>query len=288
MNTAEQMAVYKKIADEALDAEQFPLVPQPLRDAMRYSLLSPGKRLRAALCMAACEAAGGTVEQALPFAKAIEMIHAYSLIHDDLPAMDNDTLRRGLPTNHVVYGEAMAILAGDALLNRAFETIAAVKGERAYRALGALAVAAGSEGMIAGQALDVSLEGTQPDSETVLKIHTGKTAALITAAVEMGLVVAGAEENVIEAGRCYGYHLGLAFQIVDDLLDLTGDEAQLGKHTGKDVAEGKLTWPACVGREQAYQDAKEHLRAAAEALNCLQERGAFLRELAGTMLDRVR
>ena len=286
MNFEERRAELKEKADRALENVPFDGTPEPLRGAMRYSLLSPGKRLRASLCLAAASAAGGTEEDALPFAVALEMVHAYSLIHDDLPAMDNDTLRRGKPTNHVVYGEAMAILAGDALLNAAFETVLTVPGERAGRAALKLAVAAGSTGMVAGQALDISLEGTAPEKEKVFAIHLGKTAALITAAVETGMIMAGCDEKLLACGREYGRHLGLAFQITDDLLDLSGSEQELGKHAGKDEQEGKMTWPACVGKEQAQRDAAEHIAAAVAALEPLGERAFYLRETALGTLGR--
>ena len=283
----EQLARYRDMTENALRELPFDGTPDTLREAMRYSLLSPGKRLRASLCLAACEAVSGSPDAALPFALSLEMIHAYSLIHDDLPAMDNDTLRRGLPTNHVVYGEAMAILAGDALLNAAFENALQVPGERARRALSALSRASGSRGMVAGQALDILAEGTEPKKRKVVEIHRGKTAALITAAVETGLILGGCDEETLRAGQEYGLHLGLAFQITDDLLDLAGDEKLLGKHTGKDEQENKMTWPACVGKEQAERDAEEHARLAAEAAGKIGNGGsAFLAEMAQRTLKR--
>ena len=214
--------------------------PDRLREAMRYSLLNGGKRLRGCLLLAACELGGGDAEAALPFAAALEMIHAYSLIHDDLPAMDNDTMRRGKPTNHVVFGEALAILAGDALLTHAVEVMAASGHPNAFPALGEIIRAAGVGGMLAGQTLDVTNEGAEPDIRLVEEIHRGKTAALLTAPLTAGLILAGAEGALVEAGREYGFHLGMAFQIVDDLLDLEGDPALMGKTLGKDQEEGKL------------------------------------------------
>ena len=287
MNTKETLQAYKERLEIYLNALPIAGAPDKLREAMRYSLLNGGKRLRGCLLLSACELAGGTVEEALPFAAALEMIHAYSLIHDDLPAMDNDTLRRGKPTNHVVYGEAVAILAGDGLLTHAFETMAASAHPRAFRALGEIAKAAGVGGMLAGQTLDVTMEGAAPNMELVNAIHRGKTAALLTAPVTAGLILGGASEKEIEAGRAYGYHLGMAFQIVDDLLDLEGDPALMGKTLGKDVEEGKLTWPACVGVEQARKDAEAHIRAAAEALKPFGEKAEFLRSLAFSTLNRV-
>ena len=272
MSYAETLRAYQAQVNGALEALSMAGAPDILRQAMRYSLLAGGKRLRGVLALAACQMAGGKASDALPFACALEMIHAYSLIHDDLPAMDNDTLRRGKPTNHVVYGEAMAILAGDGLLTYAFELMAAQTHPAAFAALGEIARAAGIGGMLRGQ---------------VEQIHLGKTAAMITAPVTAGLLLAGASPDQIAAGREYGKHLGVAFQIVDDLLDLEGDPAVLGKSIGKDQAEGKLTWPACVGAAQARMDAETHLRQAAEALACFGEQGAFLRQLALENLHRA-
>lgn len=287
MNLTEALSAYKARLDAYLSALPFPGAPDILRDAMRYSLLNGGKRLRGCMLLAAWDMAGGQGEDPLPFAAALEMIHAYSLIHDDLPAMDNDTLRRGKPTNHVVYGEAMAILAGDGLLTHAFELMAASSHPRAFRALGEIARAAGVSGMLAGQTLDVTLEGTSPTRDVVEKIHLGKTAALLTAPITAGLVLAGASEDQIAAGRDYGRHLGLAFQIVDDLLDLEGDAALMGKTLGKDAAEGKLTWPACVGMDKARTDAAYHIQAAADALAPFGNAAEFLQGLAFYTLHRV-
>ena len=280
------LAPYKKRLEAYLDGLPMAGAPEPLRSAMRYSLLSGGKRLRGCLALIACETAGGAAEDALPFAAALEMIHAYSLIHDDLPAMDNDTLRRGKPTNHVVYGEAVAILAGDGLLTHAFELMASSPHPRAFRALGEIAWAAGVGGMLAGQALDVTLEGTRPEKAVVERIHRGKTAALLTAPVTAGLILGGATEEEIAAGREYGLHLGIAFQIVDDLLDLEGDAALMGKTLGKDLEEGKLTWPACVGIAQARLDAAAHTDAALRALSPFGARGDALRAVAAAILKR--
>ena len=287
MNEKEVLAAYKARLEAYLDALPMAGAPDRLREAMRYSLLNGGKRLRGCLLLAACELAGGNTEEALPFAAALEMIHAYSLIHDDLPAMDNDTLRRGKPTNHVVFGEAMAILAGDGLLTHAFEVMAAANHPRALRALGEIAKAAGVGGMLAGQTLDVTMEGTEPTMDLVNTIHRGKTAALLTAPITAGLILGGASDTEIEAGREYGYHLGMAFQIVDDLLDLEGDPALMGKTLGKDQAEGKLTWPACVGVDQARKDAEAHIRAAADALAPFGKKAEFLQTLAFSTLHRV-
>ena len=287
MNFDQKLTSYKAMVENALEALPFDGAPDRLRDAMRYSLLSGGKRLRGCLLLASCDALGGDVGQALPFACALEMIHAYSLIHDDLPSMDNDTLRRGKPTNHVVYGEAMAILAGDGLLSYAFEHLSAQNSPGAFRALGILAGAAGVGGMLGGQVLDITNEGKAPDESLVRQIHLGKTAALITAPVLAGFALAGADDAGMEMAEIYGRHLGLAFQITDDLLDLEGDAALMGKTLGKDEQAGKLTWPACVGVERARQDAARFIETAVTALAPLKERSLFLKTLAENTLHRV-
>jgi len=283
----EKLKYYKALVEDALCSLPMAGAPAILREAMQYSLLSGGKRLRGCLALAACEMASGKIDDALPFAAAVEMIHAYSLIHDDLPAMDNDCLRRGKPTNHIVYGEAMAILAGDALLTHAFEGMAQSPHPKAFQALGEMARAAGISGMLKGQAMDVTLEGTSPDADTVRKIHEGKTAALITAPVVAGLILGNADERQIAAGREYGYHLGIAFQIVDDLLDLEGDPLLMGKTLGKDQACGKITWPAAVGEAQARLDAAEHINLAVSALSLFGNKAEFLQALAFSTLHRV-
>ena len=287
MSTKETLNAYKERLEAYLDALPMSNAPEKLKEAMRYSLLGGGKRLRGCLLLMSCQLTGGNAEEALPFAAALEMIHAYSLIHDDLPAMDNDTLRRGKPTNHVVFGEAMAILAGDGLLTHAFEIMAASHHPRAFSALGEIARAAGVGGMLGGQVLDVTNEGTVPEKTLVEDIQRGKTAALLTAPVTAGLILGGADEKQIEAGRAYGYHLGMAFQIVDDILDVEGDPALMGKTLGKDAAEGKLTWPACVGLDQAKRDAAAHIDAAVNALEIFGGAAEDLKTLAVSSLHRV-
>lgn len=269
-----------------------------ITDAARYSLLAGGKRLRPCLVLAAAERVGtdlrdspSALREALPAACAMEMIHTYSLIHDDLPAMDDDALRRGKPTNHRVFGEAVAILAGDGLLNLAYETmlsapVAAERPQQALRAAGEIARRAGVCGMIAGQTADVTLEGHAPTAESVRYIHLHKTADLLTAPVVAGLMLAGATEAQLEAGRAYGQGVGLAFQIVDDLLDLEGDVRLLGKETGMDAQRGKQTWPAAFGVEKARRDAQSAVEQAVEALTPFGEKGAYLRELARKTLVR--
>ncbi|MBI4569815.1 MAG: polyprenyl synthetase family protein [Planctomycetes bacterium] len=242
--------------------------PANLHAAMRYSLFAGGKRLRPALVMLGAESVGGSAEAALPTAAAFEMIHTYSLIHDDLPAMDNDDLRRGRPTNHTVYGEAVAILAGDALLTLAFEHVAARQqpAETATEVLRLMAGAAGAGGMVGGQALDLEAQGRPADRPAVEAIHARKTAALIRAAVVCGAVVAGAPPPARAALSRYGERLGLAFQIVDDILDVTSTPEALGKTPGKDAGARKATYPAAVGLDQSWEAARALAREAGGAL----------------------
>ena len=258
-----------------------------LYDAMRYSLLAGGKRLRPVLVLEACRLCGGDTEAALPFAGAIEMVHTYSLIHDDLPCMDDDDLRRGRPTNHKVYGEATAVLAGDALLTAAFETMLApgqpLPPERLTAAAGILARAAGGEGMVGGQILDMAGEERSLALAEVEELQRLKTGALITAALEMGWAVAGGTEAQREALRTYGARLGLAFQIQDDILDVVGDEATLGKPVGSDAKREKTTFVTLKGVE-ACRELVDKLTAEAEAsLSCFGPAGEHLRALAETL-----
>ena len=266
-------------------------IPAGLLEAMEYSLLAGGKRLRPALLLMACDMAGGNVEAALPFACALEMIHTYSLIHDDLPAMDNDDLRRGRPTSHKAFGEDVAILAGDGLLSAAMELMlraaCAMDDLRGTRAAHVIARRAGVTGMVAGQFVDVTQEGTEPTEDKVSYIHAHKTADLLTAPMEAGLMLAGAPDEQVRAGTAYGYHLGMAFQMVDDLLDGVGDAAALGKNTGMDAALGKLTWVALRGVEETRRDAAEHIRLACGALESFGAAGTPLRALAEETLERV-
>ncbi|MBR2822750.1 MAG: polyprenyl synthetase family protein [Clostridia bacterium] len=264
-------------------------IPEKLTEAMEYSLMAGGKRLRPVLLLAACEMAEGSPEEALPYACALEMIHTYSLIHDDLPGMDNDDLRRGRPTNHKVFGEGLAILAGDGLLNAAMEicmTASLRRNDfRGLRAAESLIRHAGVTGMIGGQTVDVTMEGSVPTEELVSYIHRHKTSDLIQAPMEMGLILAGCGDAEIEMGRRYGEHLGIAFQIVDDILDVTGDPTLLGKNTGMDGK--KLTWVALKGIEAARRDAEIHIREAVGALENLPFEHGFFDELAYRSLDRV-
>ncbi len=286
-------AAYQALVEDALTASLRALgeIPEKLLAAMEYSLTAGGKRLRPVLLLAACEAAGGDAAEALPYACALEMIHTYSLIHDDLPAMDNDDLRRGKPTNHRVFGEDVAILAGDGLLSAAMEAMlrAACAREdlRGARAAEAIARRCGVTGMIAGQTVDVTEEGSEPTLARVQYIHAHKTADLLTAPMEAGLLLAGAADDLVQAGIGYGFHLGMAFQMVDDLLDVEGDAALLGKQTGMDAALGKLTWVAAAGVEQTRKDAAEHIRQAVACLSPLGEGNKFFKDLAQSTLVRV-
>ena len=285
-------AEYQALVEHSLAPmlESLGYIPERLLEAMRYSLEAGGKRLRPVMLLAACEMAGGDAELALPFACAIEMIHTYSLIHDDLPAMDNDDLRRGKPTNHKVFGEDLAILAGDGLLNAAAELMARTAVEmadtRGIRALEIIMRHAGVTGMIAGQTRDVLSEGEKPREDLVSYIHAHKTADLLEAPMEAGLALAGVDEHQINAAHDYGLHLGLAFQMTDDLLDVIGDAALLGKNTGMDAALDKMTWVALKGVEGTEKDAAEQVEMAIAELDKLPYDTAFFRDLAQSMTSR--
>lgn len=265
--------------------------PGTLKDAMSYSLLSGGKRLRPALCLMAASLFGDA-GRVLDFACAIEMIHTYSLIHDDLPAMDNDVLRRGKPCNHVVFGEGTALLAGDGLLSCAFEVMlcgALIDKPFAYRhiqAMHMIAEAAGTKGMIAGQAADMAFEGKDLDSDALHYIHEKKTAGLICASVTSGAVLMGASEEETNALCTYGRSLGLVFQIIDDILDAHGDEQKLGKTIGKDDKAGKLTFVRTMGIEKSRRVAAEKTQQAKSALACFGQRAYPLCALADRLLSR--
>ncbi|HVA41244.1 MAG TPA: farnesyl diphosphate synthase [Candidatus Binataceae bacterium] len=276
-----------------------------LFEAMRYSHLAGGKRLRPGLALAACEAVGGTLEAAMGSACAIEMIHTYSLIHDDLPCMDDDDLRRGRPTNHKIYGEAIATLAGDALLTDAFWMLAKsgdTSGDKSGAASGAasasappaallatvaeLAEAAGSAGMVAGQAIDLLGEGHLMTIEELEYLHRRKTGALFIAAVRGGARLGGAGEIQLEALEAYARALGLAFQVIDDILDLEASTEQMGKRTGKDVAHGKNTYPGLIGLDKSWQLARDLERRAHHALDGFDHRAEPLRALASFAVER--
>ena len=263
--------------------------PEQLREAIRYSLLAPGKRLRPLLALLAAEACGEDALAAMPAACAVEMIHAYSLVHDDLPAMDDDDLRRGRPTCHKRFGEAMAILTGDALLALAFETLAAdLPPEAAGPCCRELAHAAGATALVGGQADDLQPPLADADIAALESIHRRKTGALFLASLRTGAMAVGADKQQLQSLTAYGQNLGLAFQVVDDLLDVGGDEQQLGKRTGKDDGRGKLTYPGLLGIEESRRRAKSLTAAAREALAPFGDRAAALGDLARFVLERNR
>lgn len=269
--------------------EQAPGVPQRLQEAMAYSLLAGGKRLRPILVLLSCEACGGQAEAALPAACAIEMVHTYSLIHDDLPAMDNDDLRRGRPTNHVVYGEALAILAGDGLLTLAFDVLArdVTPGETAAACCADLARAAGMAGMVGGQVADLEAEGRTVSSIDELEaIHRRKTGALLASSLTMGARIANASNEDLHRLASFGRCLGLAFQITDDLLDVCGTPQNLGKAVQKDASRGKLTYPSLLGEEASLLRARCQVVEACKWIEPFGERGRRLESLAQFVLER--
>ncbi len=264
-----------------------------LIEAMRYSLLSGGKRLRPTLALAACDAVNGRPATVLPFACAIELVHTYSLIHDDLPAMDDDDLRRGKPTNHVVYGVAVAILAGDALLTEAFRLMAdtALRAktdhQRALQVIADVGAAAGARGMVAGQAADMAAENRPVDLPTVELIHVRKTGALIRAAVRAGAILGGADARQLRALTRYADCIGLAFQVADDILDAEATTATTGKSLGRDQVRCKATFPAVLGLSAAKERARDLLRQAQRALRPFGPEADALREIADYIVSRA-
>ncbi len=290
MTTEEFLAETRELVDAALDNwlpyEDEP--PRTLHCAMRYSVFAGGKRLRPALARAACHAVGGSDEDVVPVMCALEMLHTYSLIHDDLPAIDDDDLRRGRPTNHKQFDEATAILAGDALQTGAFFVLSALTPRRDIIAdlVQELAGAAGTAGMVGGEIADIEAEGKPPDRATVEFIHERKTAALFIASVAMGGLAGGADEQTLDALRRFGWALGLAFQIVDDVLDETGDAEQLGKSPGKDRAAQKMSYPAVVGLDASRERARECRATGLEALASIPE-NSMLRGLMEFAVARV-
>ena len=260
-------------------------------EAMRYSLFAGGKRVRPILCLAAAEALGGRSEDAMPAACALECIHTYSLIHDDLPAMDDDDFRRGKPTNHKVFGEAGAILAGDGLLTFAFELLSnrelghATDSQR-LQVVNLIARAAGSRGMVGGQALDIACEGKEVPFETLQFIHSHKTGALITVSVQAGGIMGNADSEQLQALTEYGEHIGLTFQIVDDLLNVEGSLEELGKAAGSDAERQKATYPALFGVEATKEKAWATVESAIGCLRNFDQRAEPLRELARYIVNR--
>jgi geranylgeranyl diphosphate synthase type II len=287
MNIESFLIAKGKRVEQALEerVREWTDAPEPLLAAMRYSLFAGGKRLRPALALGACEIVSGNDEAALPAACALEMIHTYSLIHDDLPAMDNDDLRRGKPTLHKVCGEAMAILAGDGLLTMAFDVLAGVNNIRVIREV---ARAAGVSGMVGGQALDMMSEGKKISLGQLQRLHECKTGALIRVAVRSGAMSGGADAKQLDALTLYGEKLGLAFQITDDILDITGSEDDLGKTIGSDAANDKSTYPSLVGLDRARELADEAVKIGRRALDAFGSEADAFRALALFVVERRR
>jgi geranylgeranyl diphosphate synthase type II len=269
-NLKEYLTTRKALVEQALSDSLPVSYPESLYNSMRYSLLAGGKRLRPILCLAACELAGGDVAQALPTACALEMIHTMSLIHDDLPAMDNDDYRRGKLTNHKVFGDAMAILAGDALLAYAFQVVAEetqnVDPYRLLQVIGRLGKAVAASGLVGGQVVDLESEGKPIPLETLDFIHAHKTGALLEVSVVSGGLLGGADAEMVQNLTGYAHDIGLAFQIIDDILDVTATSEQLGKTAGKDVAAAKATYPSIWGIELSRQKAEALIQSAKQQL----------------------
>lgn len=294
MTLNERLAVYSKLTEEKLLEYIQPKEDKGqavIFEACRYSAMAGGKRLRPALVLEFCRLSGGDIQTALPFACALEMIHTYSLIHDDLPCMDNDDLRRGKPTNHKVYGEATAVLAGDGLLNLAFETAsdpantALISAETQLKAIHVLSRASGMEGMIGGQVLDMQAEETQISLEQLKTLQELKTGALISAGAQLGCLIGGASEEQTQAALEYARCIGLAFQIQDDILDIEGDAETFGKPIGSDAENGKSTYPSLLGLERCHVLVHQLSEQAANALTPFSDAG-MLPELAYSLADR--
>ncbi len=286
-NLADIMAERRALVDAALEGRLPPAdePPATIHEAMRYSVFAGGKRLRPMLALFGCEAVGGKPDDAMPAAVALELIHTYSLVHDDLPAMDDDDLRRGRPTCHKVYGEAVAILAGDALLTQAFQVLAdptdaGVPPARRLQIVAEISTAAGSLGMVGGQTMDIQAEGKALDATTLLALHSKKTGALLRASLRVGGLAGGADDAAMTSLTRYGERLGLAFQIVDDILDIEGSSVEMGKTAGSDIRKQKATYPAVFGLEASRRDAARLLAEAREALSPLGSGAATLLALA--------
>ena len=294
MNLAEYISRQQARVDDALHRWVPPesTLPESIHKAMRYSLFAGGKRIRPILCMAAAEAVSDAAAGIESCACTLELIHTYSLIHDDLPALDNDDLRRGVPTCHKVFGDAIAILAGDALLTLAFQVLAQMDcaADRKVALTAELSTAAGTvAGMIGGQVCDLEGEGRPPDARLLEAIHRAKTGALLRASLRMGAIYAGAvadDDARLRALSCYGEHVGLAFQIVDDVLDVEQSSEALGKTAGKDAQQHKITFPAVYGLERSREMAEEERLAAHLALRPFGDRAARLRQLADFIVHR--
>jgi geranylgeranyl diphosphate synthase type II len=292
MILSEYLAAQQEIVEAALNRWVPPETepPETIHRAMRYSLFAGGKRIRPVLCISSAKAVSDQSDGIENAACTLELIHTYSLIHDDLPALDNDDLRRGRPTCHKVFGEAMAILAGDALLTLAFEVLSKLPGAHdttKSRLVMELSTAAGTvRGMIAGQVHDLEGEGREPDAALLESIHRAKTGALLRASLRMGAIYAGASEEELAALSCYGEHAGLCFQIVDDLLDVEQSSEALGKTAGKDAQQHKITFPAVYGLEESHRMAEQERQRAHAALTIFGGRAPRLRELADLIANR--
>lgn len=284
----------REIIEEALK-KQFPEAQGPAADvikAMKYSLFAGGKRLRPILCIAGAEAVGGDEKNVVPVACALELIHTYSLIHDDLPVMDNDDMRRGKPTSHKVFGEAVATLAGDGLLTEAFhlmtETVLTdpLDPRTLLNVIGMIARAAGYDGMVGGQVVDIQMEGKAVDADIVEFIHRHKTGALITASVRAGATLGGGDEHQVKAITSYGENIGLAFQISDDILDIEGDSRRLGKNVGGDARKEKITYPAVLGLGRSKEIQEATIKMAIESLEPFDHKADPLRHIARYIIER--
>ncbi len=291
MNLKTYLTTRAKDVDAALDVflPKAKERPATIHAAMRYSVFAGGKRLRPVLCLAAAEACGGEFSLALPPACAVELMHTYSLVHDDLPAMDDDDLRRGRPTCHKVYGEGMAILCGDALLTEAFIVIGQTVATKRYNTrdyITELAVTGSSRKLIGGQVMDLEGEGKKLTKRDLVRIHEAKTAALLTTSLRLGAMTANATPAKLEALTLFGHALGLAFQVIDDILDVTQSTEVLGKTAGKDQAVEKSTYPAIIGLEASRKEAVRLTAVAMDALNPLGKSAERLREVATHLLKR--
>ena len=292
MNLKKYLQIRQRKIDRALNGylPKANTKPVTLHKAMRYSLFAGGKRLRPILCLAAAEACHGSIDNALPLACSLECIHTYSLVHDDLPSMDNDDFRRGRPTCHKVFGEGIAVLAGDALLTIAFEIVSRAKASPRYDVsilLREIAVAAGSQKLIAGQVADLEAEGKNVKRDQLQFIHENKTAAILKSSVRLGAMSANADPKKLSAITRFGQRLGLAFQIIDDILDVTQTSEILGKSAGKDVAAKKATYPAVIGLEKSRAEARRLTRRAHNALSIFSNSDAEpLHALANYLLER--
>jgi geranylgeranyl diphosphate synthase type II len=316
MNIETYLRENRELIDSYLESYfSIPTELSLLHDAMRYSLFAGGKRIRPILALSAHRACGRDPKNILPYASALELIHTYSLIHDDLPSMDNDDLRRGKPSNHKVFGEAIAILAGDALLTEAFLMLTnnplllpfnsplrkggdrGVKGSKGglhnkikpsslIKVIREVALSAGIHGMVGGQAIDISSENSKPDRDTLTFIHTHKTAALITASVRMGGILADSDGNTLKAFTKYGERIGLAFQIIDDILNIEGNAEELGKASGSDAKMRKMTYPALYGIEKSRKEAEDLVSEAIDALALFPSDADPLRVIARYLIQR--